>query len=346
MDWSFGDKSKGEKKPAVEPEVEPPSLMRPDGAPPRGRALKLVHMLIDQAVQQIEDLPETKPEPIVERVKRGRGRPKKSEQILTTSEHSTANPVQIPVQNLPGGLNERWNPTDQDFVLVKQLGELGWSADKLYTAFEYELADGSKKKITSQQFAGALVRVPNFKTEYEKGVEDCKGFNDRRMSWQPLPEHIERVKDYAAEGLRVPEIAAKLKVSREALAKRMADTPRLKAAYEEGDGLFRAEAIRKMKRMVDFNDEDLKFVAPMLKFQLQAYCELTDKAPEKPVEITGAVQHNHTVRLATPTPVAPKNIGDFAAKEMARAKEISSAKLLEMKAANEAAEAVDGEVVE
>ncbi len=342
MDWSFGDKSK-KAPPTAEPidkqtEPDPPALVRPELR--NDRALELLK-------SERKWLRIAKPEPVNEnRVieepvinppeKRKRGRPKKSEQIAANSVQTKPSSVQIEYK--------RWEPTEEDFVLVRQLGELGWAAEKLYTAFSAQLEDGSIKPLVQQQFAAALVRHPQLKAEYEAGVEDFKGFKDRQLAWQPLPHHVELVLEYAKEGLRIPEIAAKLKVSRESLANRMADTPRLRAAYEEGDGHFRAKAIRKMKQMVDGKDEDLKFVAPMLKFQLQAYCELTDKAPEKPVVVTGAIQHNHTVKLATPVPVAPKNIGSFAAKEMVRAKEISKAKMLEMKPAE--VEAVDGEVVE
>lgn len=341
MDFSFSAKpgfgEKTEKPEAIEGKVEKPiepQLIRP--VQPTITAERTLRVLTVEVLRH-EDVEAIQPvlvEPEVVKpveVKRGRGRPSKTDVPI-----QPAAPEVLRHENRA----EVWHPTEEDFKLARELGELGWSAEKLCTALTYTTSTGEVRKITSQQFAGAIIRYPRLKTEYESGVEECKGFKARKLSWQPMPADITTVRDYAKDGLRVPEIAAKMKISRTALTQRMADTPQLQEAFDEGSGLYRAELLLKTKRMVDFNDEDLKHVSPMLKFLLQSQCEMTDKV-EKPVVITGAIEHNHKVQLKAPEPVKLQNLAAMADKEMARAKEISKVKLLEMQAAEAAKEAED-----
>lgn len=253
-----------------------------------------------------------------EQPKKKRGRPPKVKPEPTPEELAKRMP--------------QWEPEEKDFRTIRELAELAWPASKIYEVLG----------ISAQAWAGAIIRIPRVKEEYEAGVAACKGFNERKLSWRPRPSDIEEVRRLASEsGLREPEIAAKLGVSRQAFAARMADTPQLAEAYEIGEGMFRASLMETSQNLLDARSEDLKYVTGMMSLKLKAYCGVTDKpaqGTESKVTVQGEVKH--TVTLSAPKPVPVTSLADFAAQEMARAKEESALKL------KEAQDAVDAEVVQ
>jgi hypothetical protein len=206
-----------------------------------------------------------------------------------------------------------WHPTEEQYQLIRDLAELGWPSPQVAEALQ----------ITPQQFAGGIIRHPRVKEEYEAGVAACKGFEEKRLAWRPLPQDIKDVRYYAAKGLKEVEIAAKLKVSRNSLTRRLADTPVLREALELGEGEYRASLIEDSDDLLKNRDPDLKNVSGLLIFKLKAHCGLNDKGPDvQKVQVEGKVEHTH--KLNAPTPVPAVGLAEFAKNEMARATKISA----------------------
>jgi len=182
---------------------------------------------------------------------------------------------------------ELWQPTEEEYLIIRQLAELGWPSSKIAEALE----------ISPQQFAGGLVREPRVKTEYELGVENCKVLPDRRLTWRPMPSDLKRVEMLAANGLREVEIAARLGVSRKAFLKRMDDTPQLRDSFETGEGLFCAKLIDDSEEMLKSRDPSLKYTAGIMIFKLRAYCGLNDKTEAKQLMAEGKIQRRHVIGI-------------------------------------------------
>lgn len=208
-----------------------------------------------------------------------------------------------------------WNPVKEEYVLIRELGELGWPSPRVAEALG----------VTAQQFAGAILRYPRIKEEYEFGVANCKGFADRELAWRPMPADIVRVQQYAKRGLGVVEIAAKMGISRQAFQKRLGDTAQLREALESGEGLFRAGLLEDSQELLDNRDPDLKYVASILIFKLKAHCGLSDKPETQPLTLEGKIEHTHRLNLPKPIPV--DQMAEFAKIEMHRATEISAQRL-------------------
>ena len=226
-----------------------------------------------------------------------------------------------------GGRNPIWNPAEDDFQIVRELAELGWPSPKIAEALQ----------VTPNQFAGALIRHPRLKVEFETGQNECKALPERRLAWRPMPRDVETVRFWAARGLGEVEIAAKLEVSRDCFQRRLVDTPQLKMALEQGQGEYRAALIEDSQNLLETRDADLKNVAGLLIFKLKVHCGLTDKQPEK---VEGKIEHTHNVnvKLNAPKPVEVQSMSAFAEAEMARAKVLSDAKLAELTAAQQVIE--------
>lgn len=223
----------------------------------------------------------------------------------------------------------RWDPTDEQYLLVKELAELGWPSVKVAEALN----------VSPQMFAGALIRHPRLKDEYDQGVAECKAFPERKLAWRPSSDDVRDVYRYAAKGLGQIEIAARINVSRWAMTARMQDTPQLKEAFEQGEGEYRANLMEQADELLRAKDSSLKYLSGMLIFKLKAHCDLNDKEPKQIVEVSGDVIHKH--QLAVPAPVPINQIVDFAKAEMERATNITGEKLKLV-----AVETVDAEVVD
>lgn len=208
-----------------------------------------------------------------------------------------------------------WEPSEEDYVKIRQLAELGWPSPKISEALD----------LTPQQFAGGLVRYPRMKAEYDQGVNDCKAFLERRLAWMPSVEDLEQVRNHAKRGLNHDAIAAKLKVSRRAFAMRIADTPQLLDAWEEGNGEYQAIRIEEFNQLVDLQDESLKFVGASYTNILKTQCGWTDKGAQKAEPIQVDVKHTHSFKA--PKPVATVDVVEFARIEMEKATRESAEKL-------------------
>jgi hypothetical protein len=202
-----------------------------------------------------------------------------------------------------------WHPTEEQYFTIRDLAEIGWSSAKIADALE----------ITPQQFAGAMTRYPRVKQEYETGVQNCKSFPERRLTWQPTRNDLARVEELAAKGYKEFVIADKLGAGRTAFFNRMTDTPQLKEAYEKGESEYCAQLLDDSQKLLDNRDPDLKFVAGLLIFKLKAHCGLVDR-PEKQVFVGGKIEHTH--RLKAPQPVPNEHIAEYARIEMERAKKL------------------------
>lgn len=208
-----------------------------------------------------------------------------------------------------------WHPTEEQFILIRELAELGWPSVKIVDALN----------LTSEQFAVAIMNYPRVKAEYEKGVENCKAFPDAQLTWRPMPADVTRVRELAAKGLRPVEIAARMGIGRNSLIFRMNDTPKLRQAFELGEGEFRANLMEDSQKLLDQRNPDLKHVSGLMIFKLKAHCELNDKPEREPLLIEGKIEHKHTLNV--PKPVAINDISQFAQIEMERATKLSAEKL-------------------
>lgn len=258
---------------------------------------------------------EPKPEPAT-----GKRKSKKSDQNLPPAEPTEAK--KAPPQRV-----EKWSPTEEQYRSIYELAELGWPISKMHEAFA----------ISSQAFAGAIIRLPRIKAEIDAGVAECKALPERQLSWRPFPEDIDRIRQYAAEGLGPVEIAAKLNVRRQTFMLRMNDTPQVAAAFEEGNGEYREEVLDQANKLRRDCDEDLKHMNPMLTFLMKTICGMAE--PKNTVEPTTTNVNitNNTVQFQVPKAVTTDNVAEYARIEMERAAEISKQKL--------AQPVVDAEVV-
>lgn len=224
----------------------------------------------------------------------------------------------------------KWHPLEEEYVLIRELAELGWPSLKIAEVLE----------ISHPAFAGAMIRYPRIKEEFERGAENCKAYPERSLSWRPMPVDLEATRKYAAAGLREIEIAAKLHVTRAVFSRRLGDTPQLREAFEQGEGEYRAQLLEDSEKMLKDRDPDLKYVSGLMIFKLKAQCGLTDRPDIKPLMLEGKIEHKHT--LNAPKPIAIQDISEFAKAEMARATQISAEKLKEAGIPA----AIDAEVVE
>lgn len=240
--------------------------------------------------------------------KKKRGRPPKAKTIDTPSTEI----VVVSAEEQEKEFLKRapqWHPTEDQYRQIYSLAELGWPSPLIAEALE----------VSSQAFAGAIIRYPRVKQEYDNGVAACKTYLERKLAWRPTPEDIRKTRSYAATGLGEVEIAAKLEVSRGTFANRVLDTPQLKEALELGDGEYRAGLIETSETLLKFRDPDLKHVSSMMIFKLKAKCGLTETASHSKVTVEGNV--NHSVQLKVPKTVPVDNMAAYAAAEMARAHE-------------------------
>jgi hypothetical protein len=100
-----------------------------------------------------------------------------------------------------------WEPTEEEFATVRQLAALGWPVNKLHEALD----------IKPHAFAAAVIYFPRLTEEFNAGVEECEAAPEKMLSWRPLPKHIALTYEHAKAGLGPIEIAAKLKVGRQAV---------------------------------------------------------------------------------------------------------------------------------
>ena len=234
-----------------------------------------------------------------------------------------------PPRALKESVEPIWIPSEQELRTIHDLAELGWPVTKVAEALD----------ITSQKLVKAMAGNPSIKEAYEKGVESNKSFPERRLAWMPSPANVEAVRRLAAKGFNEAAIAAKLGVSRGSFTRRMADTPQLKEAYEEGNGEHQAELLETAQDLLKRQDPGLKFVSSLLIFKLKSYCGLTDKQEKEPLRLEGKIEHRHTLNAPAPVPV--NQIADYAKQEMARAAQISAEKL---KVVVKESEAIEAEV--
>lgn len=251
----------------------------------------------------------------------------KAEPVLVIPESIASKPLVPPKEQKPKKTKKTakenptnraplWEPTEEQYQIIRDLAELGWPSPKICEALG----------ITPQQFAGAITRYPRLKREYEQGILACSNYAERRLSWRPTRTDLERVRMLAETGLREVEIAAKLEVSRDSFMRRMTDTPQLREAYEQGEGEFRAKLMEQSQQLLKDGDSSLKFTSSLLIHKLKTQCDLTDKK-EKAITVShqGTVEHTH--KLNVPKPVKAVDLAKFAEEEMQRAKQISAEKI-------------------
>jgi hypothetical protein len=115
-----------------------------------------------------------------------------------------------------------WEPTEDEYVMIRQLAELGWPSVKVAEALS----------LTPNQFAGGILRHPRIKTEYDEGVVTCKALTERGLSWRPTPSDVDRIRELASEGLRPAEIASEMGIGRTGLLRRISDCVQVREAFE------------------------------------------------------------------------------------------------------------------
>lgn len=309
MDFSLTESTTSEEPPKNEavPLLLPPGTEEPNGEEPKKpeKQISVEEKPVEEKPQLKLVEPEPEPEPPP---KRKRGRPKKDKSRLEFENR----------KKKEAGLQPLWVPAEEEYKLTRELAELGWPGMQIAEALN----------VSAQQFAGALIRYPRLKEEFEAGSEESKGYLDKRLAWRPKPDDLKQVRYFAYQGLRQAEIAAKLGISRQAFSRRMMDTPQLLEAFEQGEGEFRAKLIEDSQSLLDNVDPALRHASQLTIFKLKAYCDLTDRkeAAQKVVH-EGEVQHKHEHKLNAPEPVRASELSDFAKVEMKRAKEDSAQKL-------------------
>ena len=211
--------------------------------------------------------------------------------------------------------NAPWNPIESDYKMIRELAGLGWPTTRLSEALN----------ISVDQFAGAIVRFPRVKAEYDLGVADGKAYVDQRTGWLPKPGDLALIRKCASRGLGPIEISSKLKVPRVTFLKRMDELIQIRDALEQGEGEFRSKLMEDSQDMLENADPDLKFTGSLLIFKLKAHCGLSDRADNQPILLEGKIEHKHS--LSVPKPVAMEDIAEFARIEMERANKLSSEKM-------------------
>lgn len=122
---------------------------------------------------------------------------------------------------------KRWEPGKDELGRIYELGKFGWPETKaVCQAFGWW--------GTPHDYAYIIIEWPEIKEVWEKGKQERERILAKPEGYDPLPEDIPKVQEWAEKGLRTKEIAKLLNVSERQFVEALDNHPELNLAMEHG----------------------------------------------------------------------------------------------------------------
>lgn len=138
-------------------------------------------------------------------------------------------------------------PTDAEVATIEELARLGWSEVKI--AEQFDLAPAT--------FLAAKKKYPELEEAIQRGMAQSEG---RRVKsdlkeWKPSPYDLERIEQFAEEGLTLDSVAAEMGIPVTALNAKKEEIPEIEMAFRTGFAKLKAQVERKAAELAKRGNE-------------------------------------------------------------------------------------------